>query len=103
MSKIATISTTVSTTTGMWAWIGNNSGALSVIIGFASLCIALVFYCLNYANNKKTAREEIERDIVNKIKIAMARGASISDIVDSGDKIKSFDRRIFRHIDRKTG
>lgn len=102
MSKIATISTTVSTTTGLWAWIGNNSGALSVIIGFASLCIALVFYCLNYANNKKTFREEIERDIVNKIKLAESRGASISDIIDDSDKIRSFERRR-SYIDRKTG
>lgn len=74
-----------------------------MIIGFASLCIALVFYCLNYANNKRSVRDDIERDIVNKIKIAMARGAAISDIIDDSDKIKSFDRRIFRHIDRKTG
>ena len=103
MSKMATISTTVSTTTGLWAWIGNNSGALSVIIGFASLCIALIFYCLNYANNKKTVRDDVERDLVNKIKLAASRGALLSDIIDDGDKIKSFERRRFRHIDRKTG
>lgn len=88
MSKIATISTTVSTTTGLWAWIGNNSGALSVVIAFVSLCVAIIFYCLNYLNASKKRREKIEKEIAQKISLAKSMGASIDDIIDNSGRLQ---------------
>lgn len=69
-SGMANTATGVSVATGAFAFLNENAAAISVLIGFASLLVALIFYILNYRLRVKAQnlyRDEILQEVVDQI------------------------------------
>jgi len=67
----ANIATGITVGTGAISYLNENAGAISVLIGFTSLIIALVFYVLNYRLKRsahKSYREELLLELVEQLK-----------------------------------
>ena len=87
------IATGVAAGTGIISFLNENAGAISVLIGFASLLIALLFYVLNYRlkrNAHKLDHEEMKQEIIDQIKSELGEEEA-SPIINKLEKMK--DRR----------
>jgi len=86
------IATGIAAGTGVMGFLNQNAGAISVLIGFTSLLIALIFYVLNYRLKAKAHdlyRDEIMNEILDQIK--SEAGEDAAPLVDKLTVIK--DRR----------
>ncbi len=67
----ANIATGIAAGTGMIGFLNENAGAISVLIGFTSLIVAVIFYVLNYRLKRAAHtlyRDEILSDLVEQLK-----------------------------------
>ena len=65
------IATGIAAGTGMLSFLNENAGAISVLIGFTSLIIALVFYVLNYRLKRsahRSYRDELLAELIDQLK-----------------------------------
>jgi len=85
----ANIATGTVVATGMLGWLNENAGAISVLIGFTSAIIALVFYVLNYRLKLKAHdlyRDEVMNEILDQIR--SEAGEDAAPLVDKLAMIK---------------
>lgn len=94
-SGMANTATGVSVATGAFAFLNENAAAISVLIGFASFIVALIFYILNYRQKVKAGnnyRDEIMEDILAQIRSEAAdMNIDTTTLLDVTHRIK--DRR----------
>lgn len=88
----ASIATVTSVGTGVTAFLNGNAGAISVLIGFASLLVALLFYILNYRLRSRAQsmyRDEILQEVIEQLKAeAYAQDLDVGKLADAAAVVK---------------